>query len=61
MTYSVYWDAPDWQIADVWADDFGQIASFTHTVPVSITVGVHQIIADLKGVVVAQSPFDVTE
>jgi hypothetical protein len=59
--YAIYWDTPDMPIAGVAADGIGQIAGFTHTVSVSITVGVHQIIAGLNGTAVAQTPFEVTE
>jgi hypothetical protein len=49
-------------IGEVLADDIGQIASFTYTVPVSATIGVHQILAGTSdGEVAAQAPFTVTE
>ncbi len=59
--YSVYWDTPDALIRQVNADDIGQIASFTHTVPLTMTIGVHQIMAGRDGATAAQTPFTVTE
>ena len=61
--YFFYWAPPDVQIGgEILADDAGRIRPFTHTVPVTMTVGDYAIIARFAGTTVAaQAPFKVTE
>lgn len=59
--YAIYWDPPEVLIGQVMSNNVGQIAGFTYTVPITATLGIHQVVADLEGTVIAQSPFDVIE
>jgi hypothetical protein len=58
--YTIYWDAPGTPIGDKTSTVSGQIDAFTYTVPVTATQGIHQVVVDYQGTVVAQAPFDVT-
>jgi hypothetical protein len=60
--YVFYWVPPDAQIGEArLADDIGQIAPFTYTVPASAAVGEYEIVVRLDSTVSAQAPFQVTE
>jgi len=60
--YQICWDSQAIVIQAVLADDIGQIANLVHTVPAEAAAGTHQILAvDGNGIVVAQTPFTVTQ
>ncbi len=58
--YSIYWDTPELRIGDTLADDQGQLNPLFYSVPLTASVGVHQVVAELDGTVVARVPFTVT-
>jgi hypothetical protein len=59
--YVLYWDVPDMPIETVLADDVGQILGVVYQVPPKALVGIHEVVAEQDGTVVARSPFTVTE
>lgn len=59
--YTIYWDTPEMLILQISADDIGKIPPFTYTVPITASVGIHQIVAASNGTPVAQTPFNVVE
>jgi hypothetical protein len=59
--YALYWDVPEIPIEAVLADDVGQILGVVYQVPASASVGIHQVVAEQDGTVVARSPFTVIE
>jgi len=58
--YLVYWDAPDVPIGVTLADDIGQILPVVYQVPPTASVGLHQVVVELDGIVIARAPFTVT-
>jgi hypothetical protein len=42
------------------ADDIGQLNPMFYSVPLTASVGMHQVVAELDGTVVARTPFTVT-
>ena len=58
--YVLYWDAPEMPIEIVLADDVGQILGVVYQVPSTAPAGIHEVVADQDGTVVARSPFTVT-
>jgi hypothetical protein len=58
--YLVYWNTPENQVGTAETDDLGQILPVIFTVPESASVGKHQVVVELDGVVVARASFEVT-
>jgi hypothetical protein len=55
----LYWDVPDMPIEDILADDIGQILGVVYQVPPESSAGMHEVVAELDGTVVARAPFTV--
>jgi hypothetical protein len=58
--YLVYWDVPENQIGTAATDDLGQLPPVTFKVPEEASLGNHQVVVELEGVVVARASFSVT-
>ncbi len=58
--YLLYWDVPEMPIEGVLADDVGQILGVVYQVPPEVPAGIHEVVAEQDGTVVARSPFTVT-
>jgi hypothetical protein len=60
MQYLVYWNVPESQIGTAVTDDLGQLPPLVFNVPEGASIGKHQVVVDLDGVVVARASFEVT-
>lgn len=58
--YLVYWNTLDNPVGTAVTDDLGQISPVIFKVPESASVGRHQVVVELDGVVVARASFEVT-
>jgi hypothetical protein len=58
--YSLYWDVPESRIGETLADDIGQLNPLPYSVPLTASVEIHQVVAELDGTVVARAAFAVT-
>jgi hypothetical protein len=58
--YLVYWNTPENQIGTAVTDGKGNIPPVTFKVPEAASVGKHQVVVELDGVVVARASFTVT-
>jgi hypothetical protein len=58
--YLVYWNTPENQIGTVVTDGEGQMPPVTFKVPEAASIGRHQVVVELDGVVVARASFEVT-
>jgi hypothetical protein len=58
--YVLYWDVPEMPIEGVLADDVGQILGVVYQVLPEAPEGIHEVVAEQDGIVVARSLFTVT-
>lgn len=57
--YLVYWNTPDNPIGTVVTDDMGEMPPLVFSVPGTASIGRHQVVVELDGVVVARASFEV--